>query len=131
VQAGRRRNRLVNNVVILHFLLIVFHIRCSICKKPSLRFKSDSLLLFAIIVFFPLYHSGLVKRRWQPLVRSQRCSIELVLKGNFLEIKNEVKVVKSTVNEELNEDFKRFWVKHATAPLQGRNIILSSFCPQV
>lgn len=85
-----------------------------------------------LLIFYPIHHySGLVKRRWQPLVRSQRSTIELVLKGNFLEIKNEVKVVKSTVNEELNEDFKRFWAKHATAPLQGRNIILSSFCPQV
>lgn len=79
-----------------------------------------------------LFHpSGLVKRRWRPLMRGQRSILEIVLKGNYLEVKNEVKAVNSTVNEELNEDVKRFWSKHANAPLVGRNIILSSFCPQV
>jgi DNA helicase MCM9 len=75
--------------------------------------------------------SGLVKRRWQPFVRDQRSVLELVLKGNFIEVMNEPKVLNSVVNEELNDGFKKCWQKYATCPLVGRNIILSSFCPQV
>lgn len=75
--------------------------------------------------------SGLVKRRWQPFVRDQRSILELVLKGNFVQVNNEAKIVNSTVNEELNEGFKNFWAKYAASPLVGRNIILSSFSPQV
>ncbi|XP_046447049.1 DNA helicase MCM9-like [Daphnia pulex] len=74
---------------------------------------------------------GLVKRRWQPFVRDQRSVLELVLKGNFIEVMNEAKVLNSVVNEELNDGFKKFWQKYATCPLVGRNIILSSFCPQI
>lgn len=44
---------------------------------------------------------------------------------------NEAKVLNSVVNEELNDGFKKFWLKYAKCPLVGRNIILSSFSPQV
>lgn len=74
---------------------------------------------------------GLVRRRWQPFVRDQRAVLELVLRGNFIEVINEAKVLNSAVNEELNDGFKLFWLKYAACPLVGRNIILSSFSPQV
>ncbi|KAK4021120.1 hypothetical protein OUZ56_003049 [Daphnia magna] len=74
---------------------------------------------------------GLVRRRWQPFVRDQRAVLELVLRGNFIEVINEAKVLNSAVNEELNDGFKLFWLKYAACPLVGRNIILSSFSPQI
>ena len=74
--------------------------------------------------------SGLVKRRWQLFIRDQRSTLELVVKGNYVQVNNEVKM-NNAVNEELSDEFKSFWSKHSSAPLVGRNIILSSFCPQV
>lgn len=35
------------------------------------------------------------------------------------------------VTEELRHEFADFWQKYTNAPLQARNHILSSFCPQV
>ena len=35
------------------------------------------------------------------------------------------------VTEELKREFMEFWAKYKDAPLQARNHILSSFCPQV
>ncbi len=72
-----------------------------------------------------------MKRRWQPFVRDQRSILELVLKGNYIQVNNEAKIANSAVNEELNEGFTNFWAKYASRPLVGRNIILSSFSPQV
>ena len=85
-----------------------------------------------IFVLFILYctKSGLVKRRWQPFIRDQRSNLELVVKANYVQVNNEVKM-NNSVNEELADDFKKFWSHHSSTPLIGRNIILSSFCPQV
>ena len=35
------------------------------------------------------------------------------------------------VTEELKREFAEFWEKHKDSPLQARNHILASFCPQV
>ena len=35
------------------------------------------------------------------------------------------------VTEELKREFVEFWTKYKETPLQARNHILSSFCPQV
>ena len=75
-------------------------------------------------------YSGLVKRRWQPFTRDQRSILELVVKGNYVHVNNEVKI-NHVINDELSDEFKRFWSKYAANPLAGRNIILSSFCPEV
>lgn len=77
-----------------------------------------------------VWDSGLVKRRWQPFVRDQIPNVELVLKGNYVQVHNEAEVTNNALNEGLNDGFKKFWEKHAAAPLVGRNIILSSFSPQ-
>lgn len=71
-----------------------------------------------------------MKRRWQPFVRDQIPNVELVLKGNYVQVHNEAEVSNNALNEGLNDGFKKFWAKHAAAPLVARNIILSSFSPQ-
>jgi hypothetical protein len=84
-----------------------------------------------VLVFSP--SSGQVKRRWQPFVRDQRSVLEIVVKGNFIKVINEPSVQNtSVINQRLGDFFTNFWTKsYANAPLAGRNLILSSFSPQV
>ena len=77
--------------------------------------------------------SGQVKRRWEPLVKDQRSVIELVVKGNYVSVTNETSVqnADSIINQTLSDSYELFWKNYANAPLLGRNLILSSFCPEV
>lgn len=66
-----------------------------------------------------------------PVVRNQRATIEVVLKANSILVNNNAKVSSKAVNDDLMKQFRAFWLKHSADPLSGRNIILSSFAPQV
>jgi len=73
---------------------------------------------------------GIVMRRWKPVFLDSRCDLEVVLKANHLSVNNEQRAG-VLVTEELKREFAEFWGRYKDAPLQGRNHILSSFCPQV
>ncbi|CAH3157264.1 unnamed protein product [Porites evermanni] len=73
---------------------------------------------------------GVVMRRWKPVFVDSRCDLEVVLKANHLSVNNEQRAG-VVVTEELKREFADFWQKYTDAPLQARNHILSSFCPQV
>ena len=64
------------------------------------------------------------------LTVQSRCDLEVVLKANHLSVNNEQRAG-IVVTEELKREFADFWQKYTDAPLQARNHILSSFCPQV
>ena len=40
-------------------------------------------------------------------------------------------VSNQVVDEKLSEEFKMFWARYENAPLVGRNILLSAFCPKL
>ncbi|XP_042226374.1 DNA helicase MCM9-like [Homarus americanus] len=73
---------------------------------------------------------GTVHRRWLPVVRDSRPNIDLVLKANNIAIHNKQRSG-NIVTDEMREEFAEFWEHHKYDPLRGRDIILSSFCPQV
>ena len=54
----------------------------------------------------------------------------MVLKANHLSVNNEQRAG-VLVTEELKREFAEFWERYKDSPLQARNHILSSFCPQV
>ena len=54
----------------------------------------------------------------------------MVFKANHVSVNNEQKAT-VLVTEELKREFAEFWERFKQSPLQGRNHILSSFCPQV
>ncbi|CAH3154559.1 unnamed protein product [Pocillopora meandrina] len=73
---------------------------------------------------------GVVMRRWKPVFPDSRCDLEVVFKANHVSVNNEQKAT-VLVTEELKREFAEFWERFKQSPLQGRNHILSSFCPQV
>ena len=64
------------------------------------------------------------------IILQSRCDLEVVLKANHVSVNNEQRAG-VLVTEELKREFAEFWGRYKDAPLQGRNHILSSFCPQV
>nr|XP_039262957.1 DNA helicase MCM9-like isoform X1 [Styela clava] len=73
---------------------------------------------------------GALKCRWQQLQKGKTCNIELVLKANYIEVRNEQRLGAS-VKEEMQNDFECFWAVHAENPMTARNHILASLCPQI
>ncbi|KAL9967665.1 hypothetical protein ACROYT_G025945 [Oculina patagonica] len=73
---------------------------------------------------------GVVMRRWKPVFPDSRCDLEVVLKANHLSVNNEQRAG-VLVTEDLKREFAEFWERYKDSPLQARNHILSSFCPQV
>lgn len=73
---------------------------------------------------------GTVMCRWQQLYNGKPCDIELVIKANYVEVRNEQQLGAS-VKEEMQNDFECFWAAHVDNPMLGRNFILASLCPQI
>ncbi|KAL0271705.1 UNVERIFIED_CONTAM: hypothetical protein PYX00_008712 [Menopon gallinae] len=73
---------------------------------------------------------GTVLRRWKTLKVDTKTDIELVIKANNVEVCNYEKS-SILINNDLIEEFRHFWDIFKGNPLQGRNHILFSFCPQV
>ena len=42
-----------------------------------------------------------------------------------------VQVASKTLSVFQRSEFEQFWASHVTTPLEGRNSIVASFCPQV
>ncbi|KAL4649122.1 DNA helicase MCM9 [Arapaima gigas] len=73
---------------------------------------------------------GVVHQRWKPLYQDSRCDLEVILKANFVEVNNEQSTA-ALVIEDVQKEFEEFWEKYKDRPLEGRNQILMSLCPQV
>ncbi|XP_077994349.1 uncharacterized protein LOC144448073 [Glandiceps talaboti] len=74
--------------------------------------------------------SGIIMRRWGSVYTESRPDIEMVMKANHLLVKNEQRST-IAVTDELRQEFEDFWERHKYTPFTGRNVILSSLCPQV
>ncbi|XP_056422410.1 DNA helicase MCM9 isoform X2 [Hyla sarda] len=73
---------------------------------------------------------GVVMQRWKPLYVDARCDLEIVLKANYISVNNE-QPCGVVINEEIRKEYEEFWEKFKNNPLEGRNEILASLCPQV
>ncbi|XP_055900609.1 DNA helicase MCM9-like isoform X2 [Biomphalaria glabrata] len=73
---------------------------------------------------------GTVRHRWRPAVLDAKCDVEIVLYANHILVTNEQRnhVI---ITQELKDEVIKFWDEHKDSPLNGRNKILASFCPQV
>ncbi|CAJ0935540.1 unnamed protein product [Ranitomeya imitator] len=73
---------------------------------------------------------GVVMQRWKPLYVDARCDLELVLKANYISVNNE-QPCGVVINEDIRKEYEEFWERFKNNPLEGRNEILASLCPQV
>lgn len=74
---------------------------------------------------------GIVRRRWRPGTANKRSEVELVFQANHIEVSNCQKTRTIAVAEDVKKCFEDFWQKFEKCPLRGRDVILSSICPQV
>nr|XP_020657829.1 DNA helicase MCM9 isoform X1 [Pogona vitticeps]XP_020657830.1 DNA helicase MCM9 isoform X1 [Pogona vitticeps]XP_020657831.1 DNA helicase MCM9 isoform X1 [Pogona vitticeps]XP_020657832.1 DNA helicase MCM9 isoform X1 [Pogona vitticeps]XP_020657836.1 DNA helicase MCM9 isoform X1 [Pogona vitticeps] len=73
---------------------------------------------------------GVVMQRWKPFHQGSRCDVEIVLKANYVQVNNE-QMAGILIDEEVRKEFEDFWKKYRHDPLEGRNEILASMCPQI
>ncbi|KAJ7341882.1 hypothetical protein JRQ81_007523 [Phrynocephalus forsythii] len=73
---------------------------------------------------------GVVMQRWKPFHQDSRCDVEIVLKANYIQVNNE-QMAGIIIDEEVRKEYEEFWEKHRHNPLEGRNEILASMCPQI
>ena len=74
--------------------------------------------------------TGVVVRRWKPLSVGSPCDLELVLLANHVMVNNNQRA-SVVVTEQMITRFEEFWASHRDKPLEGRNVILANFCPQM
>eukprot|EP00049_Salpingoeca_infusionum_P027022 m.29682 g.29682 ORF g.29682 m.29682 type:complete len:1174 (+) comp9194_c0_seq2:221-3742(+) len=74
--------------------------------------------------------NGIVKRRWMPVRQDMRCEIETVILANHV-LTDNVEQSHIKISDEDAAAFKRFWEYYQNRPFTARNILVSSFCPQL
>ena len=74
--------------------------------------------------------NGVILRRWKYLNLSSKCDVELVIKANDVVITNAQRASVS-VTSQYKSEFTEFWSDYRYSPLEGRNKILASFCPEI
>ncbi|XP_015126143.1 DNA helicase MCM9 [Diachasma alloeum] len=74
--------------------------------------------------------SGVVIERWTQIAEGKRPEATTVMLANSLSILR--KVLDSNYSEiEITEIFRNYWERYEGKPLEGRNNILASICPQL
>ncbi|CAL1548313.1 unnamed protein product, partial [Lymnaea stagnalis] len=73
---------------------------------------------------------GTVRQRWRPAMMDAKCDLEIVLQANHILVTNEQRS-HVMITQELKDEVAEFWDEHKYKPLTGRNLILTSLCPQV
>ncbi|GFO31120.1 DNA helicase mcm9-like [Plakobranchus ocellatus] len=73
---------------------------------------------------------GTVRQRWKPTMQDSRCDVEIALQANHVLVTNEQRN-HVMITQEMKDEVRQFWEEYKYRPLAGRNIILSSLCPQV
>ena len=75
---------------------------------------------------------GYVRRRWEPVVRGARCTLELIIEAISARVTNNVKGSGGMTNDAL-EDIKLYWqeARESGKIISARNHIIKSFCPQI
>ncbi|PVU98203.1 hypothetical protein BB561_000061 [Smittium simulii] len=73
---------------------------------------------------------GVVIRRWKSLCIGVRPEISLCLVANSITVHNNHQHI-SGVSLEMKKFFRNHWLRYQKNPMRGRDIIVSSVCPQV
>lgn len=81
-------------------------------------------------LFNSLFYSGTVLRRWKHLRELTVSDVEIVFKANHIHVSDDRRS-NLYITQEIKEEFQDYWKSFADRPLEGRNHILSSFCPEV
>ncbi|CAL5043793.1 unnamed protein product [Urochloa decumbens] len=74
--------------------------------------------------------TGILSAKWSPDTKDVRSNLDPMLIANYVrrtnELKSDIEIPRETI-----EDFEHFWKEHEYTPLEGRNLILRSICPQI
>ncbi|OLY82137.1 DNA helicase MCM9 [Smittium mucronatum] len=73
---------------------------------------------------------GTTIRRWRALVENTRPEISLSLVANSISVHNSQDQFFGVTNE-MKQFFRSHWYQYRDDPIAGRDLIISSFCPQV
>lgn len=77
-----------------------------------------------------VYITGVVMRRWKPVMVEDRCDVEIVLLANNIRVTNaSAKSSSMKLTDDMKTEFQQFWQEYARNPLIGRNHIVASTCP--
>ncbi|XP_046846241.1 DNA helicase MCM9-like [Xenia sp. Carnegie-2017] len=74
--------------------------------------------------------SGVVMSRWKSVKIDVKCDVDVVLHANHVHVHNDQNG-DAIITEELRNEFQNFWKEHENNPLEGRNHIIASMCPQI
>lgn len=77
-----------------------------------------------------VFITGIVRRRWKPLIKNERCEVEIIIEANMINVKKH-NGSSFGVDEKFKAAFEQFWLEHQHCPLVGRDMIISSFCPNI
>ncbi|KAI9104624.1 MCM2/3/5 family-domain-containing protein [Phlyctochytrium arcticum] len=80
-----------------------------------------------------VFVTGTVIRRYKPFKPDERCEVEVAMVANHVRSVNEQRTASATADDELQENFAEYWKEwiHRGQVLQGRDLILKSFCPKI
>jgi hypothetical protein len=75
---------------------------------------------------------GTIVRRWRPVVRGVRCTVDIALEANSVVAVNAAEQTVS-LSDTTAAEFEQFWrtYREANAEFQARNAIVRSVCPQL
>nr|CAI5840576.1 unnamed protein product [Callosobruchus analis] len=73
---------------------------------------------------------GVLKRRWSEFDKGKKIIINLAMKANHVQVDNNTTSSTSS-SPEIRELFDNYWKKFSENPLEGRDTILKSLCPQL
>ncbi|VEN59871.1 unnamed protein product [Callosobruchus maculatus] len=73
---------------------------------------------------------GILKRRWNEFDKGKKIIINLTMKANHVQVDN-ITTSSTSSSPEIKELFDNYWKKCSENPLEGRDTILKSLCPQL
>ncbi|KAI8467006.1 MAG: DNA replication licensing factor MCM9-like protein [Monoraphidium minutum] len=75
--------------------------------------------------------TGVVVARWRPLYPGARCDAELAMRASHMAVEERAPRPGALLGSNMEDLFRDFWLQHRDKPLQGRNKIIASICPQI
>lgn len=93
-------------------------------------FSMYVLASFIKLPFIKKIFSGFLVRRWDIVAEGQRATATTFLLANSLLVQRKV-VNSDFCRDEITKIFRNYWQNYKENPLEGRDNILASICPQV
>ncbi|KAJ2006530.1 DNA helicase mcm9 [Coemansia thaxteri] len=75
--------------------------------------------------------TGTLLRRWRPVAAGERPDIALVLRASSIDVHSGEQGGLLVVTDDVRDAFRRYWQRHAAAPMRGRDLLVAAMCPQV